>query len=268
MKIFKKSLIGLVVLLVVLFFGRNFIAKMGIEIGAKVATGLGVSVGKVDIGANLGSIHLVDLKVKNPSGFEDKIMLDIPEVFLSVDVKGFLANKINISEIRMNLKEFFIVTNSEGELNLDKLKEKTKSKGDKKEGSKKGKQKKDSGKNPKITIGTVDIKIGRVVEKNYSQGGAPVVKEYNLNIDERIEDLDNSAALVPIIMAKILAKTTIASLANFDLQGLRGSAKGILKLGGKTIGGTADKAGDVVGSTANKLKGVTKGLSGIFKKSK
>ncbi|VAW17738.1 hypothetical protein MNBD_BACTEROID05-768, partial [hydrothermal vent metagenome] len=104
MKIFKKVLIGLVVFLVVLFFGRNIVVKTGIQVGAKIAAGVDVSVGKVDIGANLGSVHLVDLKVKNPGGFEDKIMLDIPEVFLSVDVKGLLSNKIHISEIRMNLK--------------------------------------------------------------------------------------------------------------------------------------------------------------------
>ncbi|MDB4349489.1 hypothetical protein OAA99_00885, partial [Omnitrophica bacterium] len=49
----------------------------------------------------------------------------------------------------------------------------------------------------------------------------PTVQEFNINIDEKYENITNPYALVSLIIVKSLAGTTIARLADIDLRGLQ-----------------------------------------------
>ena len=49
-KLLWKILAAFVILLVILFFSRNFIARVSVEYGAKKITGFPLKIGSVDVG--------------------------------------------------------------------------------------------------------------------------------------------------------------------------------------------------------------------------
>ena len=88
---------------------------------------------------------------------------------------------------------------------------------------------------PDIQIDLLALKIDRVIYKDYSKGGSPKVKEFNVNIDERYVDITDPQSLGRLIIVKALKNTTIASLANFDIGKLQ---KGLTE----TVRKTTEKA--------------------------
>jgi hypothetical protein len=69
----------------------------------------------------------------------------------------------------------------------------------------------------------IELKIGKVVYKDYSRGTEPFVQEFNVNLNERYSNITDPYKLVSLIVVKALWNTTIASLANFNLDGLKGT---------------------------------------------
>lgn len=264
MKVFQKVMIGLVILIVVSFFARNMIVKGIVETGVRSMVGLKLNMGKLDINLSKTFIQIKDLKLFNPSGYPDKIMVDLPEIYIDYNLKSILAGKIHLSEIRLNLKKFFVVKNNKGELNLDTIKNLSpKEEGEK---SKKPEEVSKEKKEQDLQIDLVLLKVGRVVYKDYSQGDEPKIKDYNLNLDERFENIQDPATFVGVIVFKTLAKTTIASLTNFDLKGLGSTVTDSLKSVTDTAGTVATEASQAAKDAAETLKGTAEGITNVFKK--
>jgi cytolysin (calcineurin-like family phosphatase) len=70
-------------------------------------------------------------------------------------------------------------------------------------------------------IDELDLKIGKVIYKDYTKGGSPSVKEFNVGIEEHYTNIDNPYAFASLVVFKALANTNVASMANFDLNGLK-----------------------------------------------
>lgn len=257
--------IGILILIVVLAVGRNIIVKAAVTTGVKAVTGLNMSIDKITIGMFKSLINIKVLKLYNPKGFEDKIMVDIPEIHVDYSLKAFLKKKVHLQEVRLHLKEFVVVKNKDGQLNLDSLQALGGAKAEEPPQEQKDKTKKEKEPMPDIKIDILKLKIEKVFYKDYSQGDKPSIKEFNVNIDTTYENITDPKALVNLIVVKALANTTISSLTNFDLgplaEGLKGSVKGAGDLFsglagdtlniGKDVGSTA---GGAVKKTADKLK--------------
>ena len=133
---------------------------------------------------------------------------------------------------------------------------------------------------PKIRIDYLHLKIGKAVYKDYSAGGAPSVREFNIGIDDTYTNIDNPNTLVSLIVVKALSGTAIASLANFDIGSLSSSVSGSLASAQKAVtsaqaavtsvmgkgnvtaaaGATAKDATEAVKKTAESLGGMFKGF--------
>jgi len=173
MKVVKTILIGLLVVMLVLGVGKDVIAKIAIEKGANIVTGLSLNIGNLKIGLLKTLVAIKDLKLYNPRGFEDRVMLDMPEIYVDYDFPEIIKGKIHLYEMRINLQEFVVVKNTKGELNLDALKPVQKEQEAKTSTSV---VKQDSGKTPAILIENLELKIGKVIYKDYSKGGKPEVQ--------------------------------------------------------------------------------------------
>ena len=221
----------------------------------------------MNIGLVKTLIDIEELKLYNPKGFEDPVMVDIPQVYVNYRMGAFFKKEVYLEEVRLHLKEFVVVKNKEGKLNLDSLT----SIGAAKEAKEGAEEKKETTKDkskaplPKIKIDLLKLKIDKVYYKDYSQGDTPTVKEFDVNIDATYENITDPQALVNIIVIKALANTTISSLTNFDLgslaDGLKGNVKGIggilSGLGGNGLdtgkdAGATDKG--TIKNTVDKLK--------------
>lgn len=242
-------------ILIALFYGKNMIIKTSVSAGVRAMTGLKLSIRSMDIGIFKTLIGIKGLQLYNPSGFEDELMMDLPEIYVDYNLGAFMKGKTHLEEVRLNLKEFSVVKNEAGELNLDSLKvvkeaeEEEVIDEDKKEGTKM----------PGLQIDVLELKIDKVVYKDYSKGTPPKVKEYNVNINERFENITDPQSFGRLIILKALKNTAIASLANFDIgklqKGVTETVKKTTEMALETPGKAVEvgkEAGEKVKETAKK----------------
>jgi hypothetical protein len=225
-------------ILIALFFGKNVVIKTSVTAGVKAMTGLKLSIRSMNIGVFKSLIGINGLQLHNPQGFEDDLMIDLPEIYVDYNLGAFMKGKTHLEEIRLHVKELIVVKNEAGELNLNSLKV-VKAAEDEKGGeeeTEKGDGAKEKTKMPDIQIDLLALRIDRVIYKDYSKGTSPKVKEFNVNIDERYENITDPQSLGRLIIVKALKNTTIASLANFDIGKLqKGLAETVRKTAAKAM---------------------------------
>jgi len=226
-------------LLVAVFFGKNLIVKTSVKAGVKAMTGLKLNIKSMNVGILNSLIGIDGLQLFNPPGFVDELMVDLPEVYVDYDLGAFIKRKVHLEEVRLNLKEFSVIKNEKGELNLDSLRVVEEEKEEKIEGEEE--KEKEKTKMPELQIDVLELKIGKVVYKDYSKGTPPKSKEFNVNIDERYENITDPRAFISLIIVKALKNTTIARLTNFNLGALQENVAGKLKETTQKVMETADK---------------------------
>jgi len=214
------------VALIALFFGKNMIIKTSVSAGVKAMTGLKLSIRSMNVGVFKSLIGINELQLHNPRGFEDNIMMYLPEIYVDYNLGAFMGGKVHFEEVRLNLKEFLVVKNADGQLNLDSLRVVKETEGEEVE---KDDGKKEETKMPDLQIDLLEMKIGRVIYKDYSKGTPPKEKVFNVNIDEWYENITDPQSFVRLIILKALKNTTIASLTNFDLGKLQRGISGTVK---------------------------------------
>ncbi|MBN1492734.1 MAG: AsmA family protein [Candidatus Omnitrophica bacterium] len=212
----KKFLVIVLIVLVVLFFARNFLIKTGMSIGSKVATGLYLSVDKVDLDLFKSSFDIEGLKLYNPEGYLDPVMVSVPKVLVDCNIGALLQKKVHIESFVLMLDEVYVIKNEAGQLNIDTFKkEKEAAKPAKKVEKKPGKK----GEPMAMQLDYVHFKIGKVIYKDYSKGtGTPDVKDYNVNIDQEYEDIQDPKKLISGLISITLAKTSLGNLADIDMD--------------------------------------------------
>lgn len=262
MKKYLKILAIVVVVLLVVGVTKDFLIKVSIENGVNIVTGLKLKIGSIKVGIFRPVVDIKNLKLLNPTGFPDRTMIDMPEIYVNYDLPAILGGKIHLREVRINLKEFYVVKNVKGELNLNALKPV--------QAQKEGKSPSQisTRKAPEIRIDYLKLTIGTVTYKDYSKPGAPDIKEFNVNLNESYANINDPYELASLIVVKALMNTSISSLTNFDLNGLKGtvgdalySARKIVSKAGdaaKTASQIAKEAEDVAQKTIDTVKNVFK----------
>jgi hypothetical protein len=264
----KKGLgvvLGVVVVLVlVLVIGKNMIAKTAVTGGVKAVTGLQLDIGKMDVG--LSQLGITNMTLYNPDNFTDRVMVDMPEIYVGYDIGAFIIGNVHLTEVRVDLKELTVVKNSDGSLNLDSLKAaKSEDAAEEPEPEKEA----DDGKKTEISIDLLKLKVGKVAYKDYSKGDKPKVIEYNVDLDEEYENVTDMDKVVKIIIFNALVNTNIAKLTNFDLSSIKAAVpesvakaaemgKEALQEGGKkateAVESVTEGAGESVTEGLKKLK--------------
>ncbi len=258
--------IGVIAVFIILGPAKDTVIKVSVENGVQHVTGLKLQMGGFRAGILNTLVDIKKLRLFNPKGFKDPVMIDMPEVFVKYDLPSIMRGRVHLPEVRISLKEFIVVKNEKGELNLDSL---NVVKDQKSGGKKSGKA---AGKAPKIRIDSLRLKIGKVMYKDYSQGTEPRITEYKVDLDEQYKDIDDPYTLVSLVVVKSLANTSIANLAGFDLKGLNGTVTGTLSGAAKAAGQsmrtaaqTAKKTEEVVTKTAETVTGIFKNVFGSEK---
>ncbi len=265
MKRLQKILAIVAIIVVGLLLGKNLIAKSVLSGGVKLITGLDAKVGSMQVGLLNTAVGIKGLRVLNPPGFSERVMVNVPEVFVDYDLGAFLKGEAHLQTVRLNLAELNVVKAADGKLNLNSVKAL--------ESSKKEEMKKpQAGPAPKFRIDRLELKVGKVVYKDYT-ATPPLVKEFAVNIDERYEHITNPYTFGALIFSRALMKTTVGQLAHFDVKGLQSTVTEGLKqsaaqftstltegtdaaqkLGRDALGGASDAASKAVKSTTGTLK--------------
>jgi len=256
-KIITIAIFFLIALLALSYF-KDAIVKGMVENGVEFVTGLQLKMKGLNVGLTRNIIDIEGLKIFNPTDFVEKVMVDMPEVYINYDPVSIMRGDPHLKKLRIYLNELMVVKNAEGKLNLHALKVVKASKRD-------DTQQEKTAPARHLRIDDLRLRIGKAVYKDYSKGSPPFVREFYLNLDERYSDVRSLETLVSLIVVRTLRNTAIAGLANFDLGSLTSaisttllSAEGIAEKG---VGITRE----ALKKTTEETKGIVEELGSIFK---
>lgn len=250
----KKLLIIILIPIIVISLiitGKNIIAKTAVSQGVEAVTGLQLDIDSLDVGILTTFISVQDMKLYNPPDFPEKLMVEMPEIYVDYRLGSFLARKAHLEEIRIHLSRLTVIKDKNGALNIDALKMVK---------DKKAPHKTQATDGTDLKIDRLDLKIGTVSYRDYSKGSAPRSREYRLDIHETFEHITDLDEMARVIMLKALLNTNIADLANFDLGTL---STGVAETLRKTteLGTPLKEAGEQAGQAIKEVAGgITKKL--------
>ncbi|MDD4956864.1 MAG: hypothetical protein PHH49_02550 [Candidatus Omnitrophica bacterium] len=256
-KIIIVTVISILAVVMVFAIAKDVLVKVAVERGVELVTGLRLRVDSFRVGILNTKVDIDGLRLFNPKGFADKVMLDMPDIYVDYDLPAITKGTIHLYDMRIYLKEFTVVKNEKGELNLDSLKVVQQKGGAREPAGAKGKL-------PAMQIDSLHLKIGRVLYKDYSGGGKPKVQEFPLNLDEKYSNINDPNKLVSLIVVKAIMNTTIARLTNFDIGPLKGIISDTLATAQKLTGQTVAVATETLSKTTEQAQGMVKGATGTI----
>lgn len=214
MKTGVKILIGLAVVVIGLILAKDFFIKMGVEMGATKVLGTPVHIGSMTLSVTKQNIHIKNLIVENPPGFDRGQMINVPEIEVTCDVAKAMKGDLHLSLLTLNLQELNVIRNKEGKLNVDALKVAQKPE---KEGESKPKT---SDKNVAMQIDTLNLNLGKVTTKDYTQ--TPTLeKTLDLNIKNKTyHNITSGQQLAALVLVETLKPTAIKDAAIYGAASL------------------------------------------------
>jgi uncharacterized protein involved in outer membrane biogenesis len=256
----------IVVIFVLLLVFKNIIIKTAIEQATKKATGLELTIGNIDVSFLASKVDVTDMRLLNPAGFPDKVMIDVPKFFVDVELASLFKQRKHVETLDLNLNELMVERNKARKLNINALT----ALGQKKQQAKKPveqQEAKKEGKTPQVTIDKLILKIGKVTYKDYSLGETPFVKTFNIDVNEVFRNVTGLDDLVKLIIVRALEGTSIAQLANFNLGSLKADVGDILQKGvsGATEAGQKELEATTEEATKKLEEEATKSLKKQFK---
>ena len=100
---------------------RDIVLKRVLERRIQERTGLKAEIGSFESGLQTASFHLRDVKLYNRADFGGLLMMDMPELFVSVDAAAVAAGKLHLPELRLRLNELNIIRDEKGRSNVDQI---------------------------------------------------------------------------------------------------------------------------------------------------
>ena len=252
MKNLVKVLLAIAALFLLMGLMKNVIAQNILTGAISAVAHVPVKAGGVEVRFSPASIRIKDLKVYNPSGFPDKLMLTMPQVFIDFVPGELLKGRAHLREVRLDLEELVVVRDSKGRLNVDAVKPTEHEKNEARQ-----KAKAPAGqKAPQLFIDKLSLSIGKVVYKDYSTGSAqPSVQTFDINIRNReFRNIDNPTAIVGLLMFEALTRTTLSRLVNLDVNAFK---EGGIQALSKGLG--------LVNDGSEKVQNTTKQILNLFK---
>jgi uncharacterized protein involved in outer membrane biogenesis len=241
--------IGLLVLLVALVLGRNFIARKSVEMGAKAMTGFPLEIGSVNLGLFNGQLDVSNLKLMNPPDFKERLFVDLPEFRIDYRLGSMLAGSPHINDMLINLNQIVIVKNADGESNVQRLKGVTSSSSS---GAQSQPAKSEPGKKTSYRVDQLRIHIGTVTFKDYSKG-TPTEREIPLNVNATYKDITDSTDITRLVLMTMLSQARLPDIG-VNVNDLT-----------KNLGNVTDAAGQALQGASETLQKTTKGLFDTIK---
>jgi len=224
----KRTFVILMSIFLALVFtvsARNVLARFMLIKGVKTAVGLGMSIKNIDIGILKTSVNINDLKIFGPPGFNEKIMADLPQIYMDYQPGALFKGEVHLKKLKLELKEFIVEKNQQGSLNVNSIK------------GLKNKKTANNGQPPqhaapksnlRIKIDSLELKVGTVIYKDYTQTPVSIFR-YQIGIYEKYENITDVSVLVKLIVARALVNTAISKISGLNIDGISKDLSGIFK---------------------------------------
>lgn len=211
----KFIIIALAVIVGLVFLGllRDNIIKSIVEVSIGNVTGARAKIGGLSLGLMRHTLKINNFRIYNPKGFPKEVLLDMPKIYVDLDVGALMQKKLHFPSITIDLKELVVVKNKEGKLNVDSLRV----------------AKKEEAKEPvaqplPLKIDTLTLSIGRVVSKDYT-GEKPVIEAYDVDIKDRVyKNITSAKQLTGLVLVEAMKPTAIRGAQLYSAVSLAGVA--------------------------------------------
>lgn len=245
MKTLAKIVLILGVIVLVGFVAKNEIVRWAVKIGVK-STGLSAHMGRADVGIRKTHIGFYDFVLDNPSQYKDRTFAKFPKIFINYNLGDVIKGDAHLEEVDIDLAELVIVKNADGTLNFHDIKVLPA-----------------KGPQPKVRIDRFDLKLGKLIYKDYSRGAKPVVKEYQLNVEEHLTNVSGAQDLIGLLTSRMLlsVQRILIRSSISDVAGLGGV---LGKQLGNVLGGALDLGKDITGAGKEGAVEIKNKIKGIF----
>jgi len=237
-KLLVKILAVLVILVVILFLARNFIARESVEIGAKKMTGFPLTIGSLKLSPLATKVDAHDLKLTNPDEFPDKTFVDMPQLYIDYRLGSILSGAPHVNDMIINIKQLTVVKNSKGETNARKLKAVVSS----------GKS------SSKYFVDTLRVHVGTVSIKDYSRPKM-TERDTRLNIDATYKNISDSTDITRLVLLTVMSQVRLPDIG-INTDELKKNLGDVTNQAGKTLKDATDsfdKAAKGIGDDLNNL---------------
>ncbi|MEW5758428.1 MAG: hypothetical protein AB1755_03030 [Candidatus Omnitrophota bacterium] len=257
MKIIFKVIIIFVLIIFFLNITKNIFFSALVSGAIKNTTGLGVSFENFNSYPFLGKLDIENAFIFNPQDFPDEVMAYFPKISVDFNPGSIFKDKLHFREFTIYLKEFTVVRNKNGKLNIDSIKSVKARKANTRAASK------------KIKIDTLNLRIDKVIIKDYSK--SPVlIREFDLNINEQEECVNDAYSLVNGIIAKAFYNTAVGQVLGVNFDFLNNDLSSLVKKSVTLPFEITTKGFDATkgffNDISNKGKNIFTGIKNFFKK--
>ncbi len=210
-RLLKKSLIvaGIVIIVVLAIgFFKDRMLKSSVSVAITRLIGAPVSIEGFSFSFFRQEVSISGLKVYNPKGFTNGVLLDVPAVDIDYDLGDLLRKKIRLLYVGIELKQMLLERNTQGQLNVDALTI----------------AKNDSGgtRHMPFEVDLLKLDIGKLVSKDSSRLKGPSVKAYELNIHKRYRNITSAHQLAGLILIEPMKAAGIKGAAIYGISALAG----------------------------------------------
>ena len=206
----RKLFLGLgimVALLAGMVFLKDQLIRYAFSAGISGLLGAPVSVDKFSWNALASSVHITGLRVYNPGGFPDGIIVSIPHIDVIYDRSTIFKEKRHFLLVNIELAEMGLTRNANGKLNVDAL------------------HLVQPGSAPvPLQVDLLTLGIGKIVYKNYHRGVEPDVRVYHLNLHKSYKGVPSAHQLLALVVAEPMKATGIKSAQIYGVVMLAGVA--------------------------------------------
>jgi uncharacterized protein involved in outer membrane biogenesis len=152
-------------------------------------TGFTVKVDTLSVNPFTANVTIKGLVLKNPAGWPVEDFVELREFHAETSLLSLFGNRFVADEVVVDVAQVTLVTNQQGRMNATAFKEGLAGK----EAASSGTNK--SGGKQEFLIKHLVLKFDKLVYADHS-GGRPVVKEYRLNLNRDMRDVDSAAKII------------------------------------------------------------------------
>jgi hypothetical protein len=223
-KLLLGIIVGLFVLVAIVFFARNLIARASVEYGAKKITGFPLTIGSIDLEVFSGKVDVHDLKLMNPTEFTEPMFVDMPELYVDYRLHSMISGAPHINDMLINIKQLVIVKNNKGESNAQKLK------GVVSGGS-------GGGSSTRYAVDKLRVHIGTVTIKDFSRA-KPYEHNTPLNIDATYKNITDSTDISRLILLTVMGQVHLPDIG-VTANDLKKNLSNVTNQAGQALQGAA-----------------------------
>ncbi|MCF7917129.1 MAG: hypothetical protein K9L61_05060 [Candidatus Omnitrophica bacterium] len=185
--------------IIVIFLGaitlsQNLIIKSIAKKAISKTVGAPVAIDRFFLNIFTSTVDISGLKIYNPSGFPEEVMVSCPKIKVIYDLGSILKRKPHLLLVEVELDEMVLTTNKEGKLSVDSLKIA---------------QEPEGPPPTPVKIDLFNLDIGRIVTKDYTADNPPKVRVHNIDRQKSYKGVPTARQLIFLVLTEPMKAAAI-----------------------------------------------------------